>query len=258
MVRMKDITVRIIQEPFYLWLLGIYPILHLYSENLGLVIDLEVISSILVMVVATTLAFFLTNRLIRRRHETAAILGICCVAFSFAGPCLCLLHLCLKRWKYGLWTCFCSLPLASLCYATCADARYSRKHHPSLFMMMMALLAFQGVSLAAGLVAMSKYEKILNGNLATDSGQPSIQRVVQKENDSATRPDIYFIVPDAYPSDAWLRIAMNYDNSKFTGALKDRGFVVANYAQANYAATLPSLAATLNMRHYNSKSDAIL
>ena len=80
MMRMKDITIRIIREPFYLWLLGIYAILHLYSENLGLVIDSEVIPSILVMAVATTLAFFLTNRIVRRRHETAAILGICCVA----------------------------------------------------------------------------------------------------------------------------------------------------------------------------------
>ena len=46
---------------------------------------------------------------------------------------------------------------------------------------------------------------------------------------------------------------MNYDNSKFTEALNNRGFVVAHHAQANYASdTLSSLASTLNMRHYSS------
>ena len=66
------------------------------------------------------------------------------------------------------------------------------------------------------------------------------------------RPDIYYIIPDAYPSDAWLQEAMNYDNSEFTRALEDRGFVVARHAQSNYGATLHSLASILNMRYYDS------
>ena len=39
---MRRALSQISQQPFYLWLLGIYPIVHLYSENLGLVIDREV------------------------------------------------------------------------------------------------------------------------------------------------------------------------------------------------------------------------
>ena len=42
-----------------------------------------------------------------------------------------------------------------------------------------------------------------------------------KVNDS-TRPDIYYIIPDSYPSDAWLNEAMGFDNSAFTQALRDR------------------------------------
>ena len=70
--------------------------------------------------------------------------------------------------------------------------------------------------------------------------------------DSATRPDIYYIIPDAYPSGAWLQKAMDYDNSKFTRALEDRGFVIAGHAQSNYGATLHSLASILNMQYYDS------
>ena len=73
-----------------------------------------------------------------------------------------------------------------------------------------------------------------------------------KVNDSSTRPDIYYIIPDAYPSDVWLQAAMNYDNSNFTQALRDRGFIAAEHAQSNYASTLHSLSSVLNMRYNDS------
>ena len=72
-----------------------------------------------------------------------------------------------------------------------------------------------------------------------------------KASESPTLPDIYYIIPDGYPSDAWLQNAMNYDNSAFTQALKDSGFEVASHAQSNYGATLLSLASILNMRFYD-------
>ncbi len=43
---------------------------------------------------------------------------------------------------------------------------------------------------------------------------------------------------------------MNYDNSEFTEALQDRGFVVAAHAQSNYGSSLLSLASVLNMRYF--------
>ena len=74
---------------------------------------------------------------------------------------------------------------------------------------------------------------------------------VPKANDSRSRPDIYFIIPDGYPSDAWLQQEMNYDNSEFTEAIKDRGFVIVEHAQTNYATTLFALASTFNVRFYD-------
>ncbi|MCY4465086.1 MAG: sulfatase-like hydrolase/transferase [Chloroflexi bacterium] len=70
--------------------------------------------------------------------------------------------------------------------------------------------------------------------------------------DSRQRPDIYYIIPDGYPSDEWHLTEMNLDNSEFTKALRERGFVIAPHAQSNYSATLNALAATLNMRYHES------
>ena len=59
-------------------------------------------------------------------------------------------------------------------------------------------------------------------------------------------------VPDGYPSDSWLKSTENYDNSDFTKALEDRGFIVVGHAQSNYANTNMSLPSILNMQYYQS------
>ena len=77
-----------------------------------------------------------------------------------------------------------------------------------------------------------------------------IPLVSPKAYDSETLPDIYYIIPAGYPSDAWLRDEMGFDNSEFTNALEKRGFVIADHAQSNYAFTVFSLASTLNYRYF--------
>lgn len=59
--------------------------------------------------------------------------------------------------------------------------------------------------------------------------------------------DIYFIVPDRYPSERVLRTYYDFDNSDFIGGLRDRGFYVADDATANYPKTPHSLGAALNL-----------
>ena len=119
---------------------------------------------------------------------------------------------------------------------------------PALNLTTLALLAIPILNLASGIISTPS-------NLVPISalGNPSApQDTSPKVYDSASRPDIYYIIPDGYPSDSWLQEKMNYDNSAFTKALEDRGFTVARHAQCNYAATLLSLASILNMRHYGN------
>ena len=54
---MKRILRIALEQPFYPWLAGILPILHLYKYNLDLVIDSEVIPSIALMLLGTSIAF---------------------------------------------------------------------------------------------------------------------------------------------------------------------------------------------------------
>ena len=81
-------------------------------------------------------------------------------------------------------------------------------------LIMLAMHAIIGVTLAHSFATTSPFVPTLEERQTVDSIEPPSTKV----SDSATRPDIYYIIPDGYPSDAWLQSAMNYDNSYFTDA----------------------------------------
>ncbi len=233
---MYKTLLQVIRYPFYLWLVGIYPIVYLYSENLGLVIDREVLTSLICITVAITIAFFLTDLFVRNKHKTAFTLGLCIVFFSLSGH---VYGLAFERDSLFVWTMMIVVAMVLLfaLVLRAGTGRFSAQATTVLNIIVMALLATPGSALVAGFVSQSLSVPASLGQNEWAGTQP----VIPKVNDSETHPDIYYIIPDGYPSDSWLQEAMNYDNSEFSKALEDRGFTVVGHAQANYGATLLSL-----------------
>jgi len=244
---MKKTLYAVLRFPIYPWLLGIYPILHLYAENLGLVVDSEVIPSILLMLVGTGIAFYIFHRQVRNIHLTAIITSLCSLAFSLSGHVYVLVFM--PR-SLGIWTIMVLIGLAFIIFALrkTRSREFFAQATPSFNLIVLALLTLQLITLAAGFIEFSKYIHVFAENIPVTS----LRQNVPKAMDSATRPDIYFIVPDGYPSDSWLKSTENYDNSDFTKALEDRGFIVVGDAQSNYANTNMSLPSILNMQYYQS------
>ena len=228
-------------------MVGAIPIVHLYSENLGLVFDQDVIPCLILMLLGTTIAFLTTNHFVRNRHRTAFYLGICSMAFSLSGH---VYELVFMPKSLGIWTILFVSALIFILYLLQrirVNAFFIQT--TSVFnLIMFCLLSLQIISLMARFEERSDHAEISEAYTA----KYTVQDKVTKVTDSLLQPDIYYIIPDAYPSDMWLARAMNYDNSAFTEALKDRGFVIADHAQANYGTTLLSLASTLNMRYFDS------
>lgn len=65
-------------------------------------------------------------------------------------------------------------------------------------------------------------------------------------------PDIIYVVPNRYGSGEVLANAFEHDNSTFIEALRERGFVVADEAQANYLKTHYFLASSMNLQYLDS------
>jgi len=65
------------------------------------------------------------------------------------------------------------------------------------------------------------------------------------------RPDIYYIVLDAYARADTLRDIFNYDNTPFLHFLKEKGFSIAEQSRANYNQTWLALSSCLNLTYLN-------
>jgi len=69
------------------------------------------------------------------------------------------------------------------------------------------------------------------------------------DSSAVNKPDIYYIILDAYAGADSLRTFYGFDNSPFLSALEKRGFYIARRSRSNYDQTGYSLASSLNMRY---------
>lgn len=216
--------------------------------NFGLVVEREVLVGLAVMLLATTIAFVLANALLRNRQKAAFLLAIASICFSLSG------HLYIQLFmpkSLFVWT------LMVLALATVVIGAVCRTRKREFFAALALPLNLVSLALLAGPLAsiVSDHNDLSSFALIAVTDAPSSPQA--KVADSASHPDIYYIIPDGYPSDVWLDEAMGYDNSAFTRALEERGFVVAEHAQSNYGTTMHALASVLNMRFYNSNPTAM-
>lgn len=235
---------KILELPIHPWLIGAVPILFLYSQNFGLVIDNEIPALLFWMLMVTTIGFVTAHAISRNTHRAALITSCVSVLFSLSGH----VHsLVAKSEPLIVWT---ALVLITMIIAVAELRRIRSERFFEQVSLPLNFVAFAMI-LAQIAALYSHYAGPSSRQLSIRNGEAGSARAAPspKVQDSADRPDIYYIIPDGYSSDGWLQSAMGYDNSKFTDALKARGFEVVPHAQANYASTLASLASTLNLRH---------
>jgi hypothetical protein len=84
-------------------------------------------------------------------------------------------------------------------------------------------------------------------SIKRDSSGP--QHVIES---SVSRPDIYYIILDAYGREDILSALYSFDNSNFLNALKTRNFYIAEEATSNYVQTMLSVSSALNMDYLQS------
>ena len=243
---------RLARLPIYLWIVGIYPILHLYVANFGLVQDNQVAHIIAAMLIATTFGYWLAKRFTRDPHKAACFLAIASLYFSTNGHLYSLFVMPNSLLVWNIASAIVVIAIAFACLRLIPRRAYAR-FTPPFNLIAAALLAMQLVSLLSAHLSARQFA---DANLVYSQAWQD-QPATEKALDSPELPDIYYIIPDGYPSDAQLLSEIGYDNSAFSEALQERGFVIAPHAQSNYGTTLNSLAATLNMRYYASNPTAL-
>lgn len=87
--------------------------------------------------------------------------------------------------------------------------------------------------------------------VATEAQQTKDAAVPSETRSSESKPDIYYIILDAYASEEGLNEFYGFDNSSFTSKLKKLGFAIPQNARSNYCLTYLSLSSSLNMEYIN-------
>jgi hypothetical protein len=64
------------------------------------------------------------------------------------------------------------------------------------------------------------------------------------------KPNVYYILVDAYARQDTLMEITGYDNEPFLSQLENKGFIVSKEARSNYHFTVASLSATMNMDYH--------
>jgi hypothetical protein len=237
-----------ISRPFYPWILTLFPILHLYSVNLGQVRDEEVLPSAIVSLAVVSLFYLVVHSVGRSAGKASLVTGVFVLTFFLYG------HVAARLGDRGLGHPSILLPSAaagftvfSLLIWRLAGTRDLGQMNKAANVMALALLVLPSA-------------KVITYWTLPEPGEERLRPVAAeprnafKELDSPARPDVYYIIADGYSSNRHLLREFGYDNSLFTKALERLGFYVAYDSRSNYGATLHSLSSALNMRYVPENS----
>jgi len=231
--------------PYHPFLLGLFPILALYAQNVHC-LSLRVIWPSIGVVLCGTLILLAVHRCLLRNTRKAALLSSFGLLLAFShGP----LHSLTQDWTVagvyvGSGRALLMLDaglFAAVCYCLWRSPRELVRLERAVNIFSLTLLAVAGVTLAGAIVrgdAGPVKSRIRRTEVSFDSQQRPEQP-----------PDIYYIVLDAYTRSDVLREVFNYDNHELIDYLRARGFYVADQSSSNYPWTCMTLASVMNLTY---------
>jgi hypothetical protein len=246
---------RIFSLPLHAVFIGIYPILNLYASNIAFIPFADAVRSLAVTIGFA--AFFLIGfRLISRSWQKAGFLCslLFFMFFSFGH---------LANWlepkglpfdipTFGwIWLAlFLPFPLLIL--------RMRSTEAPTLFMNAVSatILVFPLFTIVYTNADRSLGARSGAETLSQMRGEAQAEANM-KDLPQSEKPDIYFMILDAYERADNLKEFYDYDNSFFINALEDRGFYVASSSRSNYLTTTYSLNTSMNLLYFHEFPSAL-
>ena len=234
---------RILLVPWYPWPAAAVPILHFLANNHLHFAARDAIVPLGVVLAVVTGSVGVLKLFLKDWHRPAAVTTVVTALFFAYGHIdHALAERVDERVLFGLAVVLGVLATSEIVRSVLATTRATR----FLNLTVAILLAFPVVvplgTKALTLRHLSASEPVITQDII---GQilPEDPSIVDKP-----RPDIYYIILDAYGRHDALG---DFDNSAFLKELEDRGFYIAYEATSNYKSTLQSISSSLNMSYLN-------
>jgi hypothetical protein len=230
---------RLILHPF---LLVLFPILYLFSENLADDPPLDALVRPALLGLIGSAAMLALLWLVFRSVQKAALLTSILVLLFYSFG-----HVLLAFPGAGETT----LVIVWGVIAVAAAAVVARL--PRTLPRLTSGMNVAAVALVVmNLVPIVSFELSQNEEPLPRQANAPDRAIAGNPSKSARAPDIYYIILDRYADDESLRDIFGYDNRPFLEWLSHKGFYVAEDSTGNYPRTSHSLGSSLNMRYLDS------
>ena len=239
------------------FLLALFPVLFIYSQNLHELSVHEIISPVLLILLGAVLLWILTRFIIKNNEKSSFIISLLLVlSFSYGHIYLLIDDFTLGNADIGRHQ-YLLVPFAiSFVAGTYYFVKTKRKLNNSSTISS----AIAATLIAVILINIVTYDienidsfssDLITAETSLATYDTTIETFVPHKDEIKDYPDVYFIILDGYMNSSELKKFLGYDNQEFISHLTDKGFNVNHESYSNYDGSTTSITSTFNMRYLN-------
>ena len=253
---------------FHPFLIAFFPIIAIYSVNIGLIQLEQFILPTLLIIGSAFLFFLCLRRILKNGKKAALIVSFAFITFFSFGH----IYNMLNQVSIGntdLGSNSILLPIFTILFVigTYFIIKTKRTLDNSTSIVNTISIAFISVIVVmVGIEAFGCDECLIQQNTSWEFDFFSEQKIDSSsyfedhnlsvsENNPLT--NVYYIILDGYPRNDVLEKHLSFDNSEFINFLQQRGFHVVKNSHANYSLSSTSIPSTMNMNYINFLADEI-
>ena len=253
---------------FHPFLIAFFPIIAVYSVNIGL-IQLEQFIFPTLLIVGSAFLFFLCLKyILKNRKKAALIVSLAFITFFSFGH----VYNMINQDSVGdtdLGSNSILLPIFTILFGVGSfliiKTKRSLDNATSIVNTISVVFIFV-IIIMVGIETFGCDECLIQQDASWEFDFFSDERVDFSSyfeehsfsiSESGSAPNVYYIILDGYPRNDVLKKHLNFDNSEFTDFLKQWGFYVAENSHANYTLSSTSIPSTMNMNYINFLADEI-
>ena len=251
---------------FHPFLIAFFPIIAVYSVNIGL-IQLEQFIFPTILIVGSALLFFLCLKYILKNGKKAALIVTLAfiIFFSFGHVYNMLNQVSIGDTDLGSNRTLLPIFVISFGIGSFLIIRTKRTLDNATSIVNTISIVFITVIVAmVGIEAFGCDECLIQQtySLGIFSDQRMDSPFYFEEHsfsvsESDSLPNVYYIILDGYPRNDVLKKHLDFDNNEFINFLKQREFYVAENSYSNYSLSSTSIPATMNMNYINFLVDEL-
>jgi hypothetical protein len=228
---------------------ALFPIFSVWAANSTLMGPLDALHALLMAVIAAIALFFILRLILKNPVKAGLISALVMLLYFSYGQIFLLIRgipaigikIARQRIMLPLW----GLILAAGVFLI---IKYWKKLTGfALYLNIIGVVLLCSSGIQIGIAQTQENAPSNTTNALLSKPDPAFN--VQQAGDKANFPDIYLIVIDSYSRDDIILDRFHYDNSPFSQALTNMGFVVPKCSMSNYTYTAYSMSSMLNMNY---------